>query len=88
MKRFKIGDTFVNNVDHSKVSSKGYDHAVNYLPYTSEPDESLETIGKTQTVIDIEDGDTIITDFVLSSGETYWFEKDSSYAESCKKIRM
>lgn len=86
MKRFKIGDMFINNIDHSKVNTHGYDHTINYQQFTNEPDESLETIGKIQTVIEIE-GDMIITDFVLSSGENYWFEKDSPYGLDCVKVR-
>lgn len=86
MKKFKVGDRFINNTDHSKVNTHGYDHVRNYQQFTNEPDKSLETIGKVQTVIEIED-DTIITDFILSSGENYWFEKDSPYALNCVKVK-
>lgn len=86
MKRFKVGDKLINNIDHSKISSHGYDHIKNYKQYNSEPDESLETIGKVQTVIKIED-DEVITDFILSYGNNYSFEKGSPYAKNCEKIK-
>jgi hypothetical protein len=86
MKRFKIGDKFINNIDHTKVNNPGYDHVKNYLQFTNKPDESLETIGEIQTVIEIDD-DTITTDFILKSGENYFFEKDSPYALNCVKLK-
>jgi hypothetical protein len=84
--KFKIGTKFINNIDHSKVPTKRYDHSINYTPFCSSPDKSLETIGKIQTVIDIED-DCITTDFILSSGDNYWFERYSPYAYSCEKVK-
>jgi hypothetical protein len=86
MKKFKIGDRFINNIDHSMVSSHGYDHVKNYKQFTNEPDDSLETIGKSQVVIDIDD-DMIITDFILSSGENFSFESGSPYGLNCIKIK-
>jgi hypothetical protein len=86
MKKFKIGDKFINNIDHSMVSGHGYDHVKNYKQFTSKPDESLETIGKIQTVIEIDD-DEVITDFILSSGNNNSFEKNSPYALNCIKIK-
>lgn len=86
MKIFKLGDKFINNIDHSKVNTYGYNHSENYLQFTNSPDESLETICKIQTVIEIEDN-MIITDFILSSGENYCFEKDSPYGLNCVKVK-
>jgi len=84
--RFKIGDKIINNTKHDEVSSHDYDHVKNYKQFTSEKDLSLETIGKLQTVIDIDD-DSIITDFILSDGNNYWFEIGSPYSRSCKKVK-
>lgn len=86
MKRFKIGDKIVNDVDFSKVNTHNYDYQKHYLQFTSKPDESLETIGKVQTIIEIED-DMIITDFILSNSANHWFEKGSPYALDCKKFK-
>jgi hypothetical protein len=86
MVKFKTGTKFINNIDHSKVNTDGYNHSINYTPFCSKPDLSLETIGKIQTVIDIED-DCITTDFILSSGDNYWFERDSPYSNTCEKVK-
>jgi len=80
MKKFKIGQKIVNDVDYSIGTHHGWNKDINCPSW--KPDG---TKGVIQTIIEI-DGDEITTDFITSDGENHWFESDSPFAQDFKIV--
>lgn len=81
MKKFKVGQQIVNNVDYSVGTHHGWCAKINHPDY--KPDG---TRGVVQTIIEIDD-DEITTDFITSEGHNYWFESDSPFAKDFEIIK-
>ena len=81
MKKFKVGQKIINDVDYSVGTHHGWSKEVNWPDWEEVKAWNNDGIkGVIQTVIEI-DGDEIITDFVTSDGKNYWFEADSPIAK-------
>jgi hypothetical protein len=80
MKKFKVGQKIVNNVDYSVGTHHGWCAKVNQPDY--EPDG---TMGVVMTVIEV-DGCDITTDFITEDGDNYWFESDSPFAKDFELV--